>query len=572
MLQNYYTLLKLKNELNSLIGMKVIEVFSQEKNSITFNFFDGKNESFLHFNTVPFFSALYVNHNFTRAKSNSSDLCNEILGEYLQDVFVHNCERIIEFKFIKFSAIFHIFGGANSNLFVCKNKKQEIAEQARNDGVLYRHCALDAESTDTVQRSPKVVFALNHSEKFLNENLPKTVVNNLDFFDCKDKTLLEALAKSNLLLGKNYATEFCFLNDLNSNILVKNFSENELNEIYEKAKMFIQKLLENKTVYKLKNPENNEIIFSLIPLKDFEILKEFETVSDGIKSVVVQGFVENRKRELLKDLLPKLKRDFKRISDSIKISEDLDSSLERADKYRNSAELLMSQQNIKQRVGEEIELLDWNGKIEKIKLDAKLTLLENANKYFVKSRKSISEAEMREKRLPILKAKLEKISSAIEQIENANSVKELEKIKNELVKKSTVIMQNEERPIATKFRVFELGEGFILYVGKNATNNDELTMKFAKPNDIWLHARGSSGSHCVVKGDIKDGKLPKPILKMAAEIAAYYSGSKNAKFTPVCYTQKKYVNKPKGANVGAVVLQRESVIMVEPKIPNVEEN
>ena len=540
MLQNYYTLLKLKKELNSLIGMKLIEFFSQEKDSITFNFFDGAKETFLHFSAVPFFSALYINHRFSRAKSNTSDLCPELLGDYLQEIIVYESERIIEFKFIKFAVIFHIFGGANSNLFVCKNDK-------------------------------KIVFALNNSEKFLTQKLLTVKGNAQDFLDCKDKTLLDSLAKSNLLLGKNYATEFCFLNDLNDkkDFLIENFSENELQEIYQKATAFAKNLTEHSEVYKLKNIENNEIIFSLIPLNNFEILKSFDSTSDGIKSVVVQNFVDSRKKELLKDLLPKLKRDFKRLNDSIKISENLTEPLERADKYRSYAELLLSQPNIKQRVGEEIELSDWNGKTEKIKLDAKLTLLENANKYFSKSRKALVDAETREKRLPILKAKLENIKSEIEKIENANSIKDLEKMKNELVKQSTIIMQNEERPIATKFRVFDLGEGYTLYVGKNAANNDELTMKFAKPNDIWLHARGSSGSHCVVKGDTNDGKLPKPILKAAAEIAAYYSGAKNAKYTPVCYTQKKYVNKPKGANVGAVTLQRESVIMVEPRVPQV---
>jgi len=540
MLQNYYTLLKLKKELNSLIGMKLIEFFSQEKDSTTFNFFDGAKETFLHFSAVPFFSALYINHRFSRAKSNTSDLCPELLGDYLQEIIVYESERIIEFKFIKFAVVFHIFGGANSNLFVCKNDK-------------------------------KIVFALNNSEKFLTQKLLTVKGNAQDFLDLKDKTLLDSLAKSNLLLGKNYATEFCFLNDLNDkkDFLIENFSENELQEIYQKATAFAKNLTEHSEVYKLKNIENNEIIFSLIPLNNFEILKSFDSTSDGIKSVVVQNFVDSRKKELLKDLLPKLKRDFKRLNDSIKISENLTEPLERADKYRSYAELLLSQPNIKQRVGEEIELLDWNGKTEKIKLDAKLTLLENANKYFSKSRKALVDAETREKRLPILKAKLENIKSEIEKIENANSIKDLEKMKNELVKQSTIIMQNEERPIATKFRVFDLGEGYTLYVGKNAANNDELTMKFAKPNDIWLHARGSSGSHCVVKGDTNDGKLPKPILKAAAEIAAYYSGAKNAKYTPVCYTQKKYVNKPKGANVGAVTLQRESVIMVEPRVPQV---
>jgi predicted ribosome quality control (RQC) complex YloA/Tae2 family protein len=541
MLQNYYTILKLKNELNSLIGMKLIEFFSQEKDSAILNFFDGNKENFLQFNAIPFFASLYINRSFSRAKSNTVDLCNEILGDYLQNIVAYDFERIIEFQFIKHSVIFHIFGGANSNLFVCKKNR-------------------------------KTIFALNNNTKFLGEKNIQTSGQTTDFLEFdENKTLLEALAKSNLLFGKIYANEFCRKNNINkNNNLLNEFSKSELLTIKENAINFGKYLIENPKVYKLKknlSDKQDEIFFSLIPITDCEIIAEFDTVSDGLKSVVVQNFIAAKKKELLKDLLPKLNRDLKRLNDNIKIAENIGDSLERADNYRNFAELLMSQSNIKKRIGESIELTDWNGNQIKIKLDGKLTLLENATKYFTKSRKSIEEAEVKEKRLPVLKAKRDKVIEALNSINEAKNIKELEKLKNELIKKSVVIMQNEERAIETKFRVFELGEGYTIYVGKNAANNDELTMKFAKPNDIWLHARGSSGSHCVVKGGEGDGKLPKPILKAAAAIAAYYSGAKNAKYTPVCYTQKKYVHKPKGANLGAVTLQREDVIMVEPKMP-----
>ncbi len=91
-------------------------------------------------------------------------------------------------------------------------------------------------------------------------------------------------------------------------------------------------------------------------------------------------------------------------------------------------------------------------------------------------------------------------------------------------------------------------------------------MKFARPNDLWLHARGTSGSHAIIRLE-KETKIPKEILTKAAEITAYYSGARNAKYVPVVYTYKKYVKKPRGANTGAVVISKEDVIMVEPKLP-----
>ncbi|MDQ1265677.1 MAG: hypothetical protein QG635_828, partial [Bacteroidota bacterium] len=93
----------------------------------------------------------------------------------------------------------------------------------------------------------------------------------------------------------------------------------------------------------------------------------------------------------------------------------------------------------------------------------------------------------------------------------------------------------------------------------------ELTMKFAKPNDLWIHARGSGGYHAVLNLG-KEQKPPKNILKRAAEITAYYSQARNAKYTPVAYCLKKFVHKPKGADPGSVVIGREETIMVEPKL------
>jgi predicted ribosome quality control (RQC) complex YloA/Tae2 family protein len=118
---------------------------------------------------------------------------------------------------------------------------------------------------------------------------------------------------------------------------------------------------------------------------------------------------------------------------------------------------------------------------------------------------------------------------------------------------------------SSRFRIFSLGKGFTLYVGKNAKSNDELTMKFAKPNDLWFHARGAEGSHSVLKCD-KIGNIPKEIIEKSAQITAYYSKARNSKYTPVCYTYRKYVHKPKGANPGTVTITREEVIMVEPKL------
>ena len=81
-----------------------------------------------------------------------------------------------------------------------------------------------------------------------------------------------------------------------------------------------------------------------------------------------------------------------------------------------------------------------------------------------------------------------------------------------------------------------------------------------------LHARGVAGSHVLVRHAAKP--LEKATLQIAADLAAYYSKGKTQAMCPVIYTPRKFVRKPKGAAAGAVLLEKESVIMATPKLPN----
>jgi predicted ribosome quality control (RQC) complex YloA/Tae2 family protein len=106
-----------------------------------------------------------------------------------------------------------------------------------------------------------------------------------------------------------------------------------------------------------------------------------------------------------------------------------------------------------------------------------------------------------------------------------------------------------------------------VWVGKSSENNDLLTMKYAKPNDLWFHARGSSGSHVILRMGTGKGEPSKQAIHEAAGIAAYYSKMKGAKHVPVAVTERKYVRKPRGAEPGSVTIEREKLLFVEPRLP-----
>jgi len=100
-----------------------------------------------------------------------------------------------------------------------------------------------------------------------------------------------------------------------------------------------------------------------------------------------------------------------------------------------------------------------------------------------------------------------------------------------------------------------------IYVGRNARENDELTFGVAKSDDLWLHARGTPGSHVVVR--LEKGIDPPPeTIRDAATLALLYSDLKKSGKGDVIYTRRKWVKKAKGQAPGAVIVTQEKSLHV----------
>ena len=124
--------------------------------------------------------------------------------------------------------------------------------------------------------------------------------------------------------------------------------------------------------------------------------------------------------------------------------------------------------------------------------------------------------------------------------------------------------RRKEEP-APPHRTFRSLAGLAILVGRGAAENDALTLRIAKGNDLWLHARGLAGAHVVVRLD--RGKAPdQDTLLDAAHLALHFSDARGAPQAEVAYTRAKHVRKPKGAGPGAVVYSQEKVLLlrVEP--------
>ncbi|NTV02878.1 MAG: DUF814 domain-containing protein [Chlorobiaceae bacterium] len=192
-----------------------------------------------------------------------------------------------------------------------------------------------------------------------------------------------------------------------------------------------------------------------------------------------------------------------------------------------------------------------------------LNVQENAAWYFSRAAKCREKIKASEERRMQLDTSLRSLRMKLDRLDVAESGDELRQIigKGSRGGKLAPGHGNKSDQRQARFRTVPLADGITLYVGKDARNNELLTFGHARPDDIWLHARGTSGSHCILKGA---GMHNMSEIRRAAEIAAWYSAAKNSGLVPVMYVLKKYVRKAKGAP-GSVHVEREKVLMVKPR-------
>jgi predicted ribosome quality control (RQC) complex YloA/Tae2 family protein len=111
------------------------------------------------------------------------------------------------------------------------------------------------------------------------------------------------------------------------------------------------------------------------------------------------------------------------------------------------------------------------------------------------------------------------------------------------------------------YREFAAADASALLVGRGAADNDRLTLRVARPHDLWLHARGVTGAHVVVR--LAKGKSCSPATLIdAATLAAHFSDFRGEPIVDVLYTPRRFVHKRKGSPVGSVTLGNEKVIAV----------
>jgi predicted ribosome quality control (RQC) complex YloA/Tae2 family protein len=211
-----------------------------------------------------------------------------------------------------------------------------------------------------------------------------------------------------------------------------------------------------------------------------------------------------------------------------------------------------------------------------IPLNPDLPPQENISQLFVKSKKLKQSVEKIRKRIQDIQIEIESLQSIRLQLEMLPypPSDRIEKIYQDFLKHRWIAVETiktrQHKKILTGdelFKSFILEGRWKVWVGQNDQKNDQLTFGYAGKDDYWFHARGVPGSHILLRKEHRKDNPPKSVLEAAAAIAAFFSKAKTSALVPVIMTQKKYVRKMKQGKPGQVIVERETVLMVEPSNP-----
>lgn len=312
--------------------------------------------------------------------------------------------------------------------------------------------------------------------------------------------------------------------------------------------------------------------FSAIPIKQYESLGnviEYDSMSELLDEFYYKKDVNERMRQKTADLIKLLNNHAERIAKKMSILESTLKDAEKMDIYKSYGDLITA--NI-YRIDEGVKCVELenyfdNMKTVRINLDPSLSPSQNAQKYYKKYTKSKTAIVEAQKQLQNSRDELAYIKSTLAMVETADRIEDISVIRAELtqegyIKKST----NAHKKLKTetsKPMHFISKDGFDIYVGRNNTQNDYLTLKLANSSDLWFHTKDIHGSHTVIKLGI-DKDVPRGTILQAASLAAYYSKARESSQVPVDYTEIRNVKKPNGAKPGMVIYEHYNTVYVTP--------
>jgi len=246
--------------------------------------------------------------------------------------------------------------------------------------------------------------------------------------------------------------------------------------------------------------------------------------------------------------------------------------------YRQIADSLASlPPSAKKGLTEEIVRNIHTGRDEIVPLNPTLTLRRNIELLYKKAKKADRGEEINEKKVAETKAHITTVTLLLDECEKALAGDEQEEtgdlairieqaLEGHLPKDRTTSASRREHEEKIPYRHFSI-DGWDVYTGKNDAQNDELTTRFAKNNDLWLHVAGHAGSHLVIRRPQRTVTVPQEVVLKVAALAVWFSKAKHTSYAEVHVTEARFVHKRRHSPAGQVIAERCTTLRVSPLSP-----
>lgn len=245
------------------------------------------------------------------------------------------------------------------------------------------------------------------------------------------------------------------------------------------------------------------------------------------------------------------------------------------EEHKRLGDLLLANLSTAKRTGSKVSLTDYYAEgtptIE-VEADENRGLQEIAAESFsryTKAKRAIAEIGARllglNRELTMLEEKRVKLDEAIAS-GDTTALAQFEEPQAKATKPADKSYRRKKQTASTTLpgmRRYRSSDGYEVLVGRTARDNDQLTFKIARPNDLWLHAGDYPGSHVIVRNASRV-EIPQRTIIEAAQLAAKFSQASKDSKVAIHYTRRKFLAKPKGAAPGLVRLSNFKTITVEP--------
>lgn len=572
------------SELQQLIGGRIDKVYEPDKNTILIGFYLNGSNYALNISTN---SQNYRLHLTTHPKPNPKTALNfcmllrkNLIGLRIKNIIATNLERVVTIEFEGFDDIDDII------------TKKLIIE------LMGRHCNIILVDENNI-----IIDSLRHIYSSTNE-LTRDIIPHVKYIYPSTNKLnfLEVSNFNDFSLKLNLDFNKTLVNNLPMYIsnVFNGISKSFINNIINKLEIDISSNLNTNILETIYNYINDIIMCSNSLALGFDIIKDSNgnikdyvlTKKKSTKPFSLNFFVDdyyfnkesseelkiyrNSISKLILSTLKKYKKRLFNINEKLKECDNMDT-------YKLYGELITANlYRIQNSNTDKLQLENYydNNSIITIPLDKRYSPSHNAKLFFKKYNKLKNALSIvGEQKQETLKD-LDYIESVIYELEACSTIDDITNIfeeisessvfkektdkykekKNPKIKKSKLTKNKNVNFNPIKYKI----ENYTFLVGRNNTENDYLTLKYAKKTDLWFHTKDIHGSHCILV--LNNGPLPdNDILVKCAEITAYHSKAKNSSNVPVDICQVKFVKKPNGSKPGMVIYKNNKTINVDPK-------